>query len=109
MSIGEDNSSDALGYVYISSPPHIDTHSQPGSTSTVSLEAATQLDSMDFRFEMNNTCQQKQKMKLSQKKSKRMRMLEASKYVQRDGLSHCDSHHRKQYASHSLETASGDQ
>ena len=109
MSIGEDNSSDALGYVYSSSPPHIDTHSQPGSTGAVSLEAATQLDSMDFRFEMNNTCQQKQKMKLSQKKSKRMRMLEVSKDVQRDGLSHCDSHHRKQYASHSSETASGDQ
>ena len=59
MSIGEDNSSDALGYVYSSSPPHIDTHSQPGSTGAVSLEAATQLDYMDFRFEMNNTCQQK--------------------------------------------------
>lgn len=109
MSIGEDNSSDALGYVYSSSPPHIDIHSQPGSTGTVSLEAATQLDSMDFRFEMNNTCQQKQKMKLSQKKSKRMKMSEASKDVQRGRISHFDSHHRKQYVSHSSETASGDQ
>ena len=44
MSIGEENSSDALGYVYISSPPHINTHSQPGSTGAVSLEAATQWD-----------------------------------------------------------------
>lgn len=109
MSIGEDNSSDALGYVYSSSPPHIDIHSQPGSITAVSLEAATQLDSMDFRLEMNNTFQQKQKMKLSRRKSKRMKIFVPSKDTQRDRISRCDLDHRKQYMSHSWETTSGDQ
>lgn len=109
MSIGDDNSSDALGYVYSSSPPHIDIHSQPGSNTAVSLETATQLDSIDFRLEMNNTCQQKHRMKLSRRKSKRMKTFVSSNDTQRDRISRCDMDHRNQNVSHSWETTSGDQ
>lgn len=50
MIIEEENSSNSLGYIYISIPPHIDIHSKPGRITTFSLETTTQIDSMDFRL-----------------------------------------------------------
>eukprot|EP01018_Ginkgo_biloba_P021115 Gb_25776 [translate_table: standard] len=100
---GDDASSDALGIMQ-SSPPQIEMYSQPGRLVTMSSEAATQLDSMDFT---RKECKQKQKMK-SRRKPKKMRIFVASKEPQR-GISHHYLDRRKQFGSHCWETNSGGQ